>query len=323
MKLKKIVCFGGGSVVPKAVLTPFREYPAEITSITSMTDDGGSTGALRRELGVPAPGDIRRHILAFSDAPAWKKNLWGMRFGSEEFEGGHKGHNFGNVFIAGLCQSLKSYDEVLKECCIFLEVGKKYQALPATLGNITLCAELENGQVIKGESEIDVPKMHDADLKIKKLLLKPQAKVYKPAQLAIAKADALVFGPGDLYSSLLPCFLPRGMKKAIADSSAKKILVTNVMNKHGETNGFGVSDFVREVEKYIGTKLDYVLYNKYIPDEESARKAQEEDESILAPVVFDGDPEEPKFVGVDYLLAGSVNNDPKKTGAAIWKLING
>lgn len=323
MKLKKIVCFGGGSVVPKAVLSSLREYPAEITSITSMTDDGGSTGALRRESGVPAPGDIRRHILAFSDAPAWKKNLWGMRFGSEEFEGGHKGHNFGNVFLSGLSQNLKSYDEVLKECYAFMEVNKKYRPLPATVGNVTLCAELENGQIIEGESEVDVPKMHDADVKIKKLSLKPQVKAYEPALAAIVKADALVFGPGDLYSSLLPCFLPRGMKKAIANSPAKKIFIVNIMNKHGETNGFCVSDFVREVEKYIGTKMDYVLYNKYIPDEASARKAQEEDESLLAPVTFDGEAEDQKFVAVDYILADSVNNDPKKTGAAIWKLING
>jgi len=321
MKLKKIVCFGGGGAMPEVVLSSLKQYPLEITSITSMTDDGGSTGELRRTLGVLAPGDIRRHILAFSDAPVWKQKLWAMRFGSEEFGGGHKGHNFGNIFLAGLCQNLKSYDEVLEECRAFMEVPKKYKPLPATLGNVTLCAELESGQIIEGESEIDVPKLHDADDKIKRIFLKSQAKAYAPALLEIEKADVLIFGPGDLYSSTLACLLPIGMKKAVANARAKKILICNSMNKSGETNGFSVEDFASEAEKYIGTDLDFVLYKKNIPSEELIEEARREYIGMLSPVPFDGKLDKDKFIGVNISKKGSVELDAKKTGAAIWKLI--
>lgn len=308
--------------MPKAVLEPLKKYPLEISSITSMTDDGGSTGQLRRELNVLPPGDIRRHILAFSDAPQWKKKLWQLRFGNEEFEDGHRGHSFANVFMAGLEKNLKDYREALDECCRFMEVDKKYKPLPATLSKTVLCAELENGQTVEGESEIDVPKKHDADLKIKRIFLKPQVRAHKEALLAIEKADALVFGPGDLYSSILPCFLPGGIKSAIFRSKAKKILVCNVITKRGETNGFLVEDFVSETEKYMGMQLDYVLYNKNIPDENIIVKARQEDASLLEPVFYGKDIDKNKFIGANLLKKGTVEHDAKKTGEVLWKLIN-
>jgi len=307
--------------MPKVVLGALKKYPLKITSVTSMADDGGSTGQLRRDLGVMAPGDIRRHILAFSDAPKWKKDLWGMRFGNEEFEGGHRGHSFGNVFIAGLCKNSKTYDEVLEKCSEFMEISKKYKALPATVGNITLCAELEDEQIVEGENEIDVPKSHDANLKIQRIFLKPQAKAYFETLLEIEKADALVFGPGDFYSSVLPCFLPVGMKKAIASSRARKILVSNIMNKKGETNGFSVEDFAGEAEKYIGTELDFVLYNKDIPDNALVRREKEKDESISDSVEFSGNLDKEKFIGANLLKKDTVLHDSTKTGKAILKLI--
>jgi len=308
--------------VPKVIIEPLKGYPLEIASVTSMTDDGGSTGELRKELKVMAPGDLRRHILAFSDAPQWKKDLWNMRFGSQEFPGGHKGHNFGNLFLAGLCTQLKDCKDMLAECCAFMQVEKRFRPLPATLGDVALCAELENGQIIEGESEIDVPKMHDPSLKIKKVFLKDPAKAYEPVLEEIAQADALIFGPGDMYSSLIPCFLARGIKKAIKESSAKKILVCNVMNKHGETDDFTVEDFTRETEKYIGTRLDFVLYNKFFPNEATISSAKESDDSVASPVAFGYPLDEKKFIAADLAVKGGVNHDPKKTAEMLWKLIN-
>lgn len=324
MKFKKIVCFGGGSATPRVILEPLKKYPVEISSVTSMTDDGGSTGQLRKELGVLPPGDIRRHILAFSSAPQWKKKLWRFRFGNEEFEDGHKGHSFANVFMAGLEKNMKNYAEVLDECCRFMEVDKKYKPLPAIITKTVLCAELENGQIIEGESEIDIPGNRDAALKIKKIFLKPQARAYKEVLPAIEKADALIFGPGDLYSSILPCLLPAGIKRAIFKSRAKKIFVCNIMNKNGETNNFFVEDFANEVEKYIGAELDYVLYNKNIPGENAVRKAGAEDASSLEPVVLGGSNniDENKFIGANFLQKTTVFHDPEKTGEVIWRIIN-
>lgn len=321
MKKKKIVCFGGGSALPQAVLEPLKAYPCEITSITSMTDDGGSTGALRKEFDVLPPGDIRRHILAFSEAPEWKKGLWKMRFGQEEFEGGHKGHSFANIFIAGLSHNLKNYDEVLEVCRKFMEVPKRYRPLPATTGQVTLCAELSDGSMIEGESEIDVPKRHSADLGIKRIFLKPDARAYAPALEAVAQADAMVIGPGDLYSSLLPCFLPQGMKKAIASSRARKLLLCNIMNKRGETDGFTVADFTLEMEKYIGTGLDYVLYNKKVPADDLLARSRAGDASLLDPVAAGTGLDAGKHIGADLLKKGALDNDPRKTAENIWKLI--
>ena len=302
-------------------MEPLKKYPLEITSVTSMTDDGGSTGQLRAAFGVLPPGDIRRHIAVLSDAPDWKKKMWSFRFGEEEFEGGHKGHSFGNVFIAGLEKNLKDYGEVLRECCKFMEVDKRYRPYPATLGKVTLCAELEDGQVIEGESEIDVPKKHSSDLRIKRIFLKPAVKAYKNTLLEIERADALIFGPGDLYSSTLPCFLPLGIKTAISKSKAKKILVCNVMDKRGETNGFTAEDFASEVEKYIGTNLDSVLCNASRPDKDVLRAAKRADGSLLEPVGFGGATDKDKFIEMDLLKKGAIEHDAKKTGEAIWKLI--
>ena len=258
---KKIVCFGGGNAMPKAILSELKKYPVQITAVNSMADNGGSTGQLRKDFNVLPAGDIRRHLLALSDAPNWKKELWNFRFGGEVFDGGHKGHNFANAFIGGLEHILKDYSKVLKISHEFLEI-KKHRALPATIEKTQLAAKLENGRMIFGESEIDIPKKHNPKLKIKKVYLKPKVKAYPPILKALKNADLIVIGPGDLYSSLLPCFLPKEMKNAIQKSNAKKILVCNTMNKSGETNNFSVSDFADETEKYLGCALDFVIYNR-------------------------------------------------------------
>jgi len=255
-KRKKIICFGGGSALPTAVLSPLSRYDVNITSVTSMLDNGGSTGQLRKDFNILPPGDIRRHILALSNAPDWKKKLWTFRFGQEIFAGGNKGHSFANAFIAGLENSLKGYKKVLKVIHEFMEV--KGTVLPAIIEQANLYAELENGETIKGEDEIDIAKKHNSGLKIKKVYIKPETKTYPPVLKAIAKSDLIIIGPGDLYSSCAPCFLSSGIKTALKRSGAKKLFICNIMTKSGETNGFSVLDFTLEIERYIETKLDYV-----------------------------------------------------------------
>jgi uncharacterized cofD-like protein len=322
MKPKRIVVFGGGSAMPEAVLEPLKKYPLQLTSITSMTDDGGSTGQLRRDFGVLPPGDIRRHILALSEAPKWKKELWRFRFGGDEFEGGHKGHNFGNIFMAGLETKLSSYGEVLDACRQFMMIPEKYTPLPATINKVALCAELENGQIIEGESEIDVPKAHEAEMKIKRVFLKPAAKAYTPTLKAIREADVLIFGPGDLYSSLVPCLLPGGIASAVAKSKARKILICNIMNKRGETGGFTVWDFARELEKYIGVELTTVVYNSVRPQAGVMSQAKKKDPSLLTAVAGFENLDKKKFIGLSLLKKDTLEHDPKKTGKILWKMIN-
>ena len=299
---RNIVCFGGGNAIPKLLLDPLKKYNMKITGITSMVDNGGSTGQLRRDFNILPPGDIRRHILALSDAPKWKKDFFGFRFGREEFDGGHKGHNFANAFIGGLEYILKDYKKVLEITHDFMEVKKENQALPATINKkVQLIAELENGKFIEGEDEIDVPQKHNPNLKIKKVFLKPKVKAFPPAIEAIIKADLITIGPGDLYSSAICCLLPAGMRKAFKETKAKKVLIVNSMTKLGETNNFSVLDFADEVEKYIDCPLDFVIYNTKIPSKKRIEKYKKEEPLILDLVKIDKNLDEKKFIGKNLL----------------------
>ena len=300
-KNKKIVCFGGGNVVPKLLLESLKNYPVRIIGVTSMVDNGGSTGQLRKDFNVLPPGDIRRHISALSDAPEWKKQLWKLRFGHEQFKGGHKGHNFANVFISGLEYVLKDYKKALKIVHDFMEI-KEHQALPATINKTQLIAELENGKIIEGEDEIDVPKKHNPRLKIKKVFLKSKAKIFSETRKEIIKADLITLGPGDLYSSTICCLLPEGMKKAMQKSKAKKVLIVNPMTKLDETNDFSVLDFANEVEKYLGCALDFVLYNTEILGKKRIEEYKKEEPLILDLVKIDKNLDKDKFIGRNFLV---------------------
>ncbi len=316
MAAKKFVCFGGGNAMPKAVLSGLKKYGFDITTVTSMVDSGGSTGQLRKDFDVLPPGDIRRHLLALSQAPQWKKDLFAFRFGHEVFDGGHKGHNFANIFIAGLEYILKDYGKALEITHQFLEV--KGRCLPATIGKTNIFAVLENGAIAEGEDEIDVPKNHDGNLKIEKIFLKPEAEAYKQALDAVKQADAITIGPGDLYSSLLPCFLPKGMQDAMKASGAKKIFICPAMTKFGETNGFTVLDFANEAEKYAGCELDFVIYNTGAPSDERVNSYKEKEPSIRNLVEVNGGLDKGKFIGADILAdSGDIVYDPGKLSRVI------
>ncbi|MCD6381873.1 MAG: YvcK family protein [Candidatus Aenigmarchaeota archaeon] len=316
----KILCFGGGSGLPEVVLEPLKKYDEfSISSVTSMVDNGGSTGQLRRDFNVLPPGDIRRHILALSEAEDWKKKLWKFRFGHEEFPGGHKGHSFANVFIAGLEYVTKDYEKALEIVHDFMRV--KGRCLPATTDQVQLIVKLENGEEAVGEDEIDVPKNHDANLKISEVFLRPEGNTYPPVIVAIKEADVIIIGPGDLYSSLVPCFLPKGIKEAIQESKAVKIFICPAMTKLGETQGFDVEKFAGEMERYIGCELDYVLFNNQDPDEGRIKKFKEENPHLLQIVPFEGVSGE-KFVGRDLLLdGGPILYDPVKVEKVLVELI--
>jgi len=322
--MKKIVCFGGGNVVPKLILKPLKEKGFEMIGITSMVDNGGSSGILRREFNVLPPGDIRRYLIALADLSSgekWKEKLWSLRFATDiELSPGHFGHNFANVFIVGL-EKEYGFEKALDILHQFLNI-KKGKALPATLDKVQLVAELEDGTLIEGEDEIDVGENHDRTKKIKRVFLKPEAKGYPKTIEEIEKADVIIIGPGDLYSSIIPCFLPEGIKKAISSSKAKKIFICPLMTKLGETQRFSVSDFTKEIEKYIGTNLDFVIYNNKIPSKERIEKTKKEGEFLLEIVSFENLPKDKKFVGEDLITEeGEVLHDSQKLQKALANLI--
>ncbi len=316
---RRIVCFGGGSAIPDAVLAGLKKYPVEISSVVSMLESGGSSGQLRTDFFVLPSGDVKKQLLALSNAPQWKKDLFDLRIGREVFDGGHKGHSFGNIFISGLEYIFKDFPKALKIAHEFLET--KGEVFPATINKGNIYAVLENGELVFGEDEIDVPKKHNSNLKIKELALTAKIKAFPATLRAIKKADLIIIGPGDLYSSLIPCFLPQGITKAIQSSQAKKVYICNLLRKRGETNDFTLSDFVKEIEKYLKTSLDFVIYNTKKPAPKRLAAYQKEYPEFLGLIKNNVKVKDKKFIGADVLLPkGPISHDSNKLAKILLKL---
>lgn len=300
--------------MPKAVLTGLRKYPVKISAICAMLDTGGSAGRLRKDYKIVSPGDIRRAFIALADTSPVIEELFNYRFQAGQF----KGHNFANLLITALELSTGDYEKALGEVSRILNI--KHQVLPATLDKANLYAVLENGKIISGETNIDIPK-HKSNLKIKKVFLKPPAKIYPKAKEAILGADLIVIGPGDLYSSLAQILLTKGMSEAIKKSKAKKIFLCNLMTKKGETVNFTVLDFTREIEKYLGIGLDYVIYNNSKPPKNIIDKYKKNHPELLDLVRADEGLNKDKFVGRNLLLGkGLIEHDPKKVAKILISL---
>jgi uncharacterized cofD-like protein len=313
---KRIVCLGGGNAMPKAVLTGLKKYPVKLSAICAMLDSGGSAGRLRKDFNIISPGDIRRALIALANTSPAMENLFNYRFEAGEL----KGHNFANLFIAALELTTNNYEKTIEEISRFLNI--KHEALPVTLDNSELYAVLENGELISGETNIDIPK-HDKKLRIKEVFLKPEAKIYSKAAKAIEQADLIVIGPGDLYSSLAQILLTKGMPEAIKKSRAKKIYICNLMTKQGETHGFSVSDFSEEIERFLGQKIDYIVYNNKKPSKEALKKSKKEHPELIEPVSFKEKKygSAGKFIGADLLpSSGKIVHDPNKLSKIILKL---
>lgn len=314
-KMKKIVCLGGGNAMPKAVLTKLKRHPVKISVICAMLDSGGSAGRLRKDYNIVSPGDIRRAFIALANTSPAIENLFNYRFQT----GALKGHNFANLFITALELTTKDYEKTIKEVGKVLNI--KNEVLPATLDKANLCAILENGKVINGEANIDVSK-NKRRAKIRKVFLRPKAKAYPGALEAIKRADLIVIGPGDLYSSLAQILLTEGTSNAIKKSKAKKIYICNTMTKSGETDNFSVSDFTNEIEKYLDNELDYVIYNVKKPSRVRLQKYKKEHPELLSLVAFDKNlSQSKKFIGTDLLpSAGPIVHHSDKLVKILLKL---
>ncbi len=251
---KEIVIIGGGTGT-FTVLSGLRNYDVNLTAIVSMADDGGSTGALRTELGVLPPGDVRQCLVALSTSDVFMNTLMNHRF----TEGSLKGHNFGNILISALEQVTGSFDKAIEKTSEILNI--KGKVIPVTLEDITLIAKLKNGMVLQGEHKIDTGNLTG----LEKIYLKKDAEANPKALKAIEKADLIIIGPGDIYTSLLPNLLVRGVSKAIKKNKNPKVFVCNLMNKLGHTNNFCIVDLVEEIEKYLKDTFDFVLFNTSEP----------------------------------------------------------
>jgi len=251
---KRIVCLGGGSAMPKAVLSELKKTKHKIAVISAVLDSGGSAGKLRDDYHTISFGDIRRSFLELVDWPEETKEYFKYRFET----GCLAGHVLANIMLSALYLKDNSYRNFFEKINELL--SERHRILPATITNSHLHALLENGEEIIKEANIDIPK-HNSDLKIKKIFLAPEANACPITIRNLEKADAIIIGPGDLYSSILQILLIKGMKEAIINSPAKKIFICNLMTKKGESNNYNVLDFTKEIERYLGGSLDYVIYN--------------------------------------------------------------
>ena len=260
---KKVVVVGGGTGSYQ-VLTGLKKYPLDLSAVISMCDSGGSTGRLRKELGILPPGDVRRAILALSDLPFAQKTLeeiFDFRF---EDGKGLAGHSLGNILLAALVQITGSMDKAINEAARILNASG--HIFPVTLDKTNLVAILADGTRVFGETNVDM-RNFKIGIPIKKVYLLPKAKLFFDAGRAIKGAELIVFGPGDLYTSLIPTLLIEGMCEALIKSKAKICLVVNLMTKRGETDGFRASDFVSVFRQYMcasASRLTEVIVNNKI-----------------------------------------------------------
>ena len=312
---KKIICLGGGTAMPRVVLSELKKTKHKIAVISAVLDSGGSAGKLREDYHTVSFGDIRRSFLELVDWPKEIKEYFKYRFE----KGCLDGHVLANIMLSALYLKDKSYRNFFEKINELLP--GRHRILPATITNSHLHVLLENGEEIIKESNIDVPK-HNSDLKIKKIFLVPEAEACPITLRNLENADVIIIGPGDLYSSLLQILLIKGMSEAIINSRAKKIFICNLMTKKGESNNYNVLDFTKEIERYLGGSLDYVIYNNYFPDERIVSAYKANHPELIEMVKIKEDLDKKKFIGSNLLEKnGILDHNPIKLYKEIIKLI--
>jgi uncharacterized cofD-like protein len=266
---RRVVTIGGGTG-RFALLSRLKKYPFAISAIVTMSDSGGSSRRLMDEFRRQLPlGDLRMSLVALASNGALWREVFMHRFtspgGDQHSESNHgvSGHSLGNLILKGL-QDINSGDLLLAIEDAEELLNTAGHVIPVTLAQTRICADLVDGGVICDETEIDTRgKKHIGDLPpIARLRMEPEdAPACSQAVRAIRRADTIIIGPGDLYTSLLPNLLVRDIAQAVRESEAEKIYVCNLMTKHGETDGYKASDFVETIHRYLGGHVDRVLVN--------------------------------------------------------------
>jgi uncharacterized cofD-like protein len=274
----RIVAIGGGTGL-STILHGLKRYAhpqrdVDITAVVTVTDDGGSSGRLRREFDVLPPGDIRNCMVALSEDEALLSKLFQYRFTDGR---GLKGHTFGNLFLTALTNLTGDFSRAVKLSSeVLASLGRIY---PSTAANVMLEAELENGRVIAGETRISKSRS-----RIKRIRTRPRVCKPLPETLdAIEQADLITFGPGSLFTSVVPNVLVRGIPEAIRRSHALRAYFVNLMWQPGETIGFLASDHVAAINRHAGLNLfDVVVVNtRSISARQRRKYAAEQAQSVV------------------------------------------
>ncbi len=313
---QRIVVIGGGTGL-STMLRGLKERTSNIVAIVTVTDNGGSSGRLSQQMGVLPPGDLRNCLVALADAEPTLASLFQFRF--DEDHEGLAGHSFGNLFIAAMTEIYKgNYEQAIAATSKVLAIrGKVY---PSTTQKVTLLGEMEDGTIIEGETQI----AHHV-LPIKRMYLRPEnARPLPEALEAIRLADAIIFGPGSVFTSIVPNLLVDGLAEAVDKSRAVKIFVCNVMTQPGETDDFTASDHVRAFCSHAPEKdlVDYVLINKAPPGHAILERYEKYGQRFVTP-----DADAIRAMGftpiaVDLISQTDiVRHDPAQLAEAIYRII--
>ncbi len=255
LKDVKVLVIGGGTG-QSIFLRGLKNFSNDITAVVAVTDDGGGSGKLRRDMHMLPPGDIRNCIIALADIEPDMEKVMQYRFK----EGELKGQSFGNLFIAAMNDVYGSFEKAISQISQILAV--KGRVLPVSCSHIDICAILQNGDRVCGESAIPVESIKRKSAVERIVLEPPGAAPLEEVLKAIEKADIIVIGPGSLYTSIIPNMLIGGVKEAIERSDALKVYVCNIMTQPGETDGFDVIDHVEALEKHSGKIIfDNIIVN--------------------------------------------------------------
>lgn len=269
----RIAAIGGGTGLP-VLLQGLKDYTSNITAIVTMSDDGGSSGRLRDELGTLPPGDLRNCLVALADAEPLMRDLFQFRFDQGS---GLQGHNFGNLFITAMSKVSGDFEQAIRESSKVLAI--RGRVVPSTVEKVVLVAEHEDGTETIGETSIA-----KKGSPIRQVALRPrECRPTVGALQAIREADAIVLGPGSLYTSVIPNLLIPGMSDAIAESKALKLYVCNVMTQAGETDRVSAAEHVRAIVQHSRPGLlDYCIVNRApVPEVLLQRYQQEHKHPVL------------------------------------------
>lgn len=332
MQMKNIVVIGGGCGT-HSVLRSLREFPAHLSAVVSMADDGGSTGALREAYGVLPPGDVRQCLLALSLAPPEVRAMFEHRYA----DGPLKGHTVGNIMLASLEMTTGSFESAVATAAKLLNVNGT--VIPVTLDNVRQgIVDTASGTRILGQHRIDESRLLNGPWKVFLESVMQEGGMPRPVQAnpkalqAFAEADAIIIGPGSHYTSTMPVFFIPGVAEAIRTSRGRLILNVNLVTTPGHTDDWTATRFIREVETVLDRKVDHATFNTSpIPKEvldESPGSAQTLPGDLT-------DPEANRIVGADIayksasakvpgdaMVRSFVRHDPDLLGPILWRLIN-
>jgi uncharacterized cofD-like protein len=314
----KIVAVGGGTGL-SSLLRGLKDYSANITAIVTVADDGGSSGRLRREIGVLPPGDIRNCLAALADEEKLLTELFQYRFQAGD---GLIGHSFGNLFLTAMTEITGDLEKAIAASSQVLAVRGK--VLPATLSDVRLWAQLSDGRLIEGESNIT-----EAKGQIHQIGCIPTDPPALPAAIsAIEEADLIVIGPGSLYTSVIPNLLVPRIRETLSNINVPRIYVCNIMTQPGETENYTVSDHIRAIDRVCGTRVfDAVLVQRTSPSPQSLERYALEN---CHPVYLDR--EEVVNLGCRIVIAnvmeedevkGYIRHDPRRLSKILWRWYSG